>query len=497
MKMNLSQFKKVHEDSKSAILEHPSGHKIHVSKEALSSKLKKDLGGLHLHSGGEVKHLFNGGDPLEAPEVNSSSVPNSSSASDFISAPQMSIQPQGEVIPPSGPANSSVPMDQAQAKPQVTANYEIPRSAKRPLPNDVTGMKQFGQGVSEQKAGITGEAKALGQQGSEQAAASSQYIGDMNALSGASQKKTDALMNEYEAFKKDISNSHINPNHYMESMSTGSKIQTAIGLLLGGMGGGITHQGNPAADFLEKSIERDIAAQQSNLGKKENLMSANMKMFGNIRDATEMTRLQMNAVMAAKIQQAAEKTQDPLAKAKAQQAIGQINQTVGPTLGGMAMRQQALEGTQSGSIDPALAVRFIVPEHQQGEAFKELQTMQNMSKQKDNLMSAFEELGNKNTLSNRILSPIQTSKEVNAIREPLLAQLVKDSEGRITPQDTEMIKALFPAVGDSAQVLSTKRNRLGSFVSEKMHFPLLKSFGIEPPRQAPKANPNVPQNYKK
>jgi hypothetical protein len=58
--------------------------------------------------------------------------------------------------------------------------------------------------------------------------------------------------------------------------------------------------------------------------------------------------------------------------------------------------------------------------------------------------------------------------------------LVKDSEGRITPTDVQMLRGLFPAPGDTDDTPQIKRNQMQQFINEKMHFPLLDSMGINP-----------------
>jgi hypothetical protein len=56
MNLDFSQFKKVKEDEKSAILKHPRGHHITIAKKALSKKLQGELSQLpmHMDEGGEV-----------------------------------------------------------------------------------------------------------------------------------------------------------------------------------------------------------------------------------------------------------------------------------------------------------------------------------------------------------------------------------------------------------------------------------------------------------
>lgn len=54
--LDLSNFKKVKADAKSATLQHPDGHKIIISVASLSPKMQKELHGLPFAEGGKVDH---------------------------------------------------------------------------------------------------------------------------------------------------------------------------------------------------------------------------------------------------------------------------------------------------------------------------------------------------------------------------------------------------------------------------------------------------------
>jgi len=217
----------------------------------------------------------------------------------------------------------------------------------------------------------------------------------------------------------------------------------------------------------------------------DNLLGAYLHQYGNLRDATDMSRATQLGLTASKFQEVAATSADPIAKARAQVAIGPLMQQKAQIQQGVAMRQAFFGPTSQ--MDPATKVRLgtmtgIIPEKDSGEVFKQLQTAENMSKAKDALMSGFDQVKGLNTVGNRVTSPIQSSHQINAAWEPVLAQLVKDSEGRVTPTDIPMIGAMKPELTDDAQTLQMKRSRLNQFVSEKMNFPMLHAYGITPPQ---------------
>lgn len=374
-------------------------------------------------------------------------------------------------------------MASAAAKQDPALQAQVAQATAPQTPGDPYGSQAYSdayvKGVNEQKAGLRQEGAAEQNLGDAQAKAYTTAQENQQQTLNDFQTHYQNLDTERQNLIKDINNQHIDPNHYMGSMDTGAKVSTAVGLIAAGIGGAITGQGNHALTFLNSQIDRDIAAQKANLGKSENLLSANMNQFHNMRDATDMTRVMQTDIISNQLKQEAAKAQGPVAKARLLQAAGQLDQQTAPILSQIAMRKTLLGGMNSGRIPPEQVIRAIVPPKDQEPAYKELKSAQSMINGRDNLLSAFDQLSTLDTVGNRVTSPLQTPKQVNAIKEPLLAQLVKDSEGRITPQDTKMIEAFFPAAGDNAQTQATKRAQMNKFVSEKMSYPLLDAYGIK------------------
>ena len=140
----------------------------------------------------------------------------------------------------------------------------------------------------------------------QQAAANAQIQqDDINAkqdlLTGFNKNYSD-FQTSQKQFMQDYMNNHIDPKHYQENMTSGQKVGTAIGLFLGGMSTPFTHQGNPALEFLNKQIDRDIDAQRMNMDKAKNmLLGANQEMFHDNVLATNATRIQLNDITSAKV----------------------------------------------------------------------------------------------------------------------------------------------------------------------------------------------------
>lgn len=551
MNLDLRKFKKIKDDHHSAVLQHPEGHQIRISKRVLSPKMNAELSDLpmHLADGGEVKPedqqnvqnppvqtqptiIINNGPPNQQPQVpqQPQQMPFSGGTVDwnkYISqAPDAPIPSKIEALKSMGAQeqNQQAMQGAAQQKEyQQALEYnqlaaqrglppiQMPQAPQMPnqgmlnvndnqpstkiqgpetnvygqgpqQPQDPYGTQSYydtyTKGLQEQKSGILGEAKAQSEIGRQTANLLTEEAQRQQVQQKDYQDHLNVLNQERQSFMQDYQNKHVDPNRFMNNMGAGQRIMKGIGLILGGMGGGLTHTENPAQVFLQNQINEDINSQKAELGKSENLLTANMKQFGNLRDATDMTRLMQTDIVKNQIAQAAASSQDPLVRSRAQQAIGQLDMQAAPIMSQMAMRKTLLNGMQSGRMDPAMTVRMIVPEHQQAEAFKELKEAQEQIKARDAALSAFEELNKINTLGNAITSPIQTPKQVDALRNNLAVQLARAAAGRVNEYEFAAAKQLFPDKGDDQNTTLKKRQALVNFIQEKMGHPILQSYGI-------------------
>jgi hypothetical protein len=136
-----------------------------------------------------------------------------------------------------------------------------------------------------------------------------------------------ALEQERQAHIEDIKNGHIDPDKYWTGDANGngshSRLLAGIGMIIAGFNP--TASPNAAMEFLNKQIDRSIDAQKANLSSKQNLLSANLQQFHNLRDAQDMTRIMMNDAVANKINLAAAKAAGPQAQAQAQMAMSQLH----------------------------------------------------------------------------------------------------------------------------------------------------------------------------
>jgi hypothetical protein len=237
-------------------------------------------------------------------------------------------------IKPQPVATESVDQDMAP-EPSIPPQQQVP-GATVAMPNT---------GYDKMISGINQEAAALGQVGQQQADILQKQNEKLQAIQQDYEARRKVFDDEIAGYQKEIQEGKVDPNRYMNSLSTGGKIATAVGLILGGLGGGISGRGgNAALDTLNRIIDRDIDAQKIDMDKKKNLMGFSMQKLGNLKDAEAYSRAILISQTSNELQAAAAKSQDPLAKARAVQAVGQLEAQKAQLLNQVAARQAIAQG---------------------------------------------------------------------------------------------------------------------------------------------------------
>ena len=526
-------FKKIHEDANHAVLMHPEGHKIHIAKQSLSEKVRKQLTAIPMAEGGwmekigsalapepDIKPGSSGGKPLPKTDPDK--------AKSFVKGFNSAYADGGSVMPEQDTAQMQFPPETRKAMAeqelgisgpnvnlgqQQMPNEAAPASAATPeriaqisaspegqqMANEATpqmpGVEDINQITHKQQAAIADEAKAQKNLSHEQIRADADNIIATQGLQKEHAMKLAELQKERAALQKDVQDGHIDPQHYLNSRTTGQKISQAIGLFLGGIGSGLAGGENPAVKFIDSEIDRDIAAQKANLGKKENLLSAFQHQFGNLEDATKMTRVFMNDQLASRLHREAARANDPIVAARAQQMIQQKElenmQLTSAVAQNQAQRKMNERALQSGNIEAAIP--SLVPDKgQQKQVLEAYGAAKNLAENKKNVMAAFDKANEENTIVGRISHGFSQPASVTSFG-PLLFSALHDSLGRVNIQEVHMMQELLPQPGDAPGKVAEKRKAMEQFLEQKQaaHETILKAHGIPLPAAKPGAKGNT------
>ncbi len=532
MQMQMGHFKKISEDDHHAVLKHPAGHEIKISKKGLSKELSKQLAGLPMHmaEGGDVDNpdkIYEdamANDPVAvAPErapaglasdfgkhlrhgienkvnlMKSVASPIIEGASDFYHGfvGDNEAPTPGSSAPQTVPSNPVITTPATQRAPQ----QQMPQMPKTDLKGMQGMMGAVGQGIRE-------EAAAEGALGRQQAAIIAPVIEQAKSLNQLQQEKTNHLLEQRDLLKNDIANSRIDANHLISSKTDLGKISTAIGLILGGIGGALTGRENPAQKFLQSQIEQDIEAQKAELGRKENLLSANLSEFKNMNDAIAATRAGQYAIMEMEFKQAAAKAQDPIMKARAMQNANKwgIESTnmlmqLAQSQAQRDLMQVQMHGAMKPGANPMVAIQTMVPENQRAAAIKELGEYNAIQSQLSQLDKAMDAAFKNASLGEAVSSPLQSRLRKKQSFEKLFPIVKAIAGEKMSEGDAKnMIEPMLPGITTNQETheaaKASLRDQLNSMIPGRT--PILSGYGLIPaPKAAPAKNVKTMPGYRK
>ena len=209
-----------------------------------------------------------------------------------------------------------------------------------------TSMPQIGQLAndfySKGQEAIKGAQQTQEEQGVNEELAQNEKEAASTDAMASYQNATKELEKERLAHMQDIKNGYIDPEKYWKGdPKTGegshSKIAAGIGMILAGFAP--ANGANAAIDFLKYQMDKSIDAQTKNLTSNHNLLAANLTHFKNIKDAADMTRLQLNDVLTAQLGQAAATAKTDGARSAALAAQSKLAADSIPIAQNLQMRQ--------------------------------------------------------------------------------------------------------------------------------------------------------------
>lgn len=435
-KMDFSGFKKVAQDGNTATFRHEKlGHELKIAHKKLSPSLKKQLDAL------PIQNFSAGGDVLAKEEVESE-------------------KDSGNIYTPSPPSpelQGNAGVDGQDPRPAPAPQDPGPANTAPQAASDPAGLESSTQAkikaLGEQKSGQQMVAQEQGNLGQRQAGVESQRQVDLQKNQTEYAKANQALTAERLGLQSDIAKSHINPNQYIDNMSTGKAIRTGIGLILGGMGAGLTHGPNMAFQFLQNQIDRDIQGQRDELGKKQNLLTHNLQSAGNLRAATEMTRLHTNDIISSQLRAEADKAQNPIAKGNLLDIAGRFDMQSAELqhqLSIMKMQQSVFSGGQPS----AMAVEMLPAEMREravqlpGGGFARAYTKEGakeVREQVQTMQPIFNALDRLKSLGPAAMVPgSPASKSAESLRAQLIPLINENANlKRLSSEDIQNINHMF------------------------------------------------------
>lgn len=399
-----AKYKVLHQDDSHFLMQHPSGNHFKVAKNALDHVTRNEI--QKMADGGDV--VADADVPLdesaqpEAPQSVSNwdalkrgfgAVPGAivegvKTAYSPIAKADAAMQkvygtpgysdavPQAQ--PSDTPAIDSAKSEDASEKPGLGVDTSLPAPSMPNIPQtpeqrqpksdssiqNPDGLYDFQR---QQMQGVQEKQKAEAALGQGQAKVYGELAGKLQAADDAFQKSHAQYQAQNERLMAEIADpaSKINPNHYWQNKSTAGKVTSLIGMLLGGIGAGLSGGENIVIKQINKEIDNDVDAQKSNLANKNSLFSKNLELTHDMESATALTKSNLLAVATALTGKVAGQNAGPMAQAASDQLQGQLKgqfmqqnfelakrQALSRFMGGGAGGDAALPLLFSGDIKP-------------------------------------------------------------------------------------------------------------------------------------------------
>lgn len=186
----------------------------------------------------------------------------------------------------------------AQLAPKATVavpNFTVPKLKEGEVPADLDAALKAKVAAAEALGKVEAEQKAA------EATVQNDYAQRRETLAQESETRLKDLQSKADTLRDQVLKSEIDPQRLMGSMQTGQKVSAVIGMLLGGIGAGLTRGPNYAVETLNKAIDQDIEAQRS---KKQSLMAMYQQAGHDLDVARDLARADLKDVAAAQLARA-------------------------------------------------------------------------------------------------------------------------------------------------------------------------------------------------
>lgn len=325
---------------------------------------------------------------------------------------------------------------------------------------------------------MEGAAKGFGAAGQAQAAgqdkAWDQYGQNMKAAQDNYNKSLASLNDENTQLTQAVMTSKIDPQRLWANADTGNKIGAAIGILLSGIGSGLSGQPNMAMGVINKMIDQDIDAQKSELGKKQTLLSMNLAKYGRLDQAYQVTSSQLHAVVEGQLGQAAARGGGMEAGARAQQALGQLQMQ----RGGMQQQAAAAQAYNGSAGQPSgggvnldrirLGMQAgLIPKEVGAAALKEAGEYTMLENQLAATSKAFDDVAKDQDAARRFGSPLQSTAQIKAATKIYGDMIAKEASGRVNQSSLDAAVENFPTYTDDANTIAMKKANLTNLLKSK------------------------------
>lgn len=260
---------------------------------------------------GQIKKLFMGGltdDGNGEPALAGNAYLNAGESS-LVPSPPKSFEPPPENQLSFSPeqVTGTIPVKPVKENPAaVKPSAPVPHQSSEP---NYDAMAREGEKTFEK--GLAAQALAAESEGKEKANIVGNELAQRKAVEEDYNKQIAAADANVTKMRQEVADFKFDPNRYYHSMSTGQKLGSAISLIIGGIGAGLAHGPNMALEVMDRAIQRDVDAQEKDLGKKQSILADYIKQGYTLREAKKLAYLDLRDATAIQLEQVTNKHLGP------------------------------------------------------------------------------------------------------------------------------------------------------------------------------------------
>lgn len=318
-------------------------------------------------------------------------------------------------------------------------------------------------------------------------------------------QENESMVKQQDDFMNKVMTHEIQPNRIWANASTGSQISAAIGVLLGGLGAGLTGGPNQAMAVINRLVDQDIDAQKAELGKKQTLYSMNLQKYRDAQTAHAATKAQSAAMLQGQLAVSAARMGSQQAQAAKLQADAVIEQERAK-LNQQVVAAQSIKALMAhiGKTGEQGYIEFL-PEAQRKEAYERVVPGVGLASTKEGAAKANElvtstrsgvelinelksfagKTGSKFSMEDKAKAETLARMIMGQIREGVLGPgTVNEGERKILEKMVANPTNLMQLPGTALKTLNTV---IESLETRQRH--ALKQFGLNPPAKLDRGAP--------
>lgn len=271
------------------------------------------------------------------------------------------------------------------------------------------------------------------------------------------------------------------------NMGAVQTIASSIGLLLGGIGAGLTNGPNQVLQNMNDQIAREVEAQKMAREEKFNLYKMHLDRLKDEHQAALQTENNIRMIAQQQFDEAAGRTgigpaareQINLARQANQLQMQQNMMSMVQSKYKQQLMSAAMKSGEGRAEDPSTLVPILVPEAHQKEVFKNIDAAVNTRHMANSIMQAFEEAVKENTVARTGAGLLRTPGSVYALHQHMQPTFA-DLEGTVRQAAMDnTFKNVTPMPGDTEHKINQKRQALLEYLQSKASASTAKAYGID------------------